>query len=55
MLNKNYKVLFLLRLLKSILTNFVDVFLVLYLVNENRYCNVFYLFFSYFTLKRPGC
>ena len=27
---ENYKVLFLLRLLKSILTNFVDVFLVLY-------------------------
>ena len=36
MLNKNYKVLFLLRLLKSILTNFVDVFLVLYFINVSN-------------------
>mgnify|MGYP004612863733 FL=1 len=33
MLNRNYKILFSLRLLKSILTNFVDVFLVLYFIN----------------------
>lgn len=33
MLSRNYKVLFSLRLLKSILTNFVDVFLVLYFIN----------------------
>ena len=36
MLSKNYKVLFLLRLLKSILTNFVDVFLVLYFINVSN-------------------
>ncbi len=36
MLSKNYKVLFSLRLLKSILTNFVDVFLVLYFVNVSN-------------------
>lgn len=36
MLSKNYKVLFSLRLLKSILTNFVDVFLVLYFINVSN-------------------
>lgn len=36
MLSKNYKVLFLLRLLKSILTNFVDVFLVLYFISVSN-------------------
>lgn len=36
MLSKNYKVLFWLRLLKSILTNFVDVFLVLYFINVSN-------------------
>ena len=36
MLSKNYKVLFLLRLLKSILTAFVDVFLVLYFINVSN-------------------
>ena len=33
MLSRNYRVLFSLRLLKSILTNFVDIFLVLYFIN----------------------
>lgn len=36
MLSRNYKVLFSLRLLKSILTNFVDVFLVLYFINVSN-------------------
>ena len=36
MLSRNYKVLFLLRLLKSILTKFVDVFLVLYFINVSN-------------------
>lgn len=36
MLSKNYKVLFSLRLLKSILTDFVDVFLVLYFINVSN-------------------
>lgn len=36
MLSKNYKVLFSLRLLKGILTNFVDVFLVLYFINVSN-------------------
>lgn len=36
MLSKNYKFLFLLRLLKGILTNFVDVFLVLYFINVSN-------------------
>ncbi len=36
MLSRNYKILFLLRLLKSILTNFVDVFLVLYFINVSN-------------------
>ncbi|MDD6223455.1 MAG: MFS transporter [bacterium] len=36
MLSRNYKALFSLRLLKSILTNFVDVFLVLYFINVSN-------------------
>ncbi len=36
MLSKNYKILFSLRLLKSILINFVDVFLVLYFINVSN-------------------
>ncbi len=36
MLSKNYKILFSLRLLKSILNNFVDVFLVLYFINVSN-------------------
>lgn len=36
MLSRNYKVLFFLRLLKGILTNFVDVFLVLYFINVSN-------------------
>lgn len=36
MLSRNYKVLFSLRLLKSILINFVDVFLVLYFINVSN-------------------
>ena len=36
MLSRNYKVLFSMRLLKSILTNFVDVFLVLYFINVSN-------------------
>lgn len=36
MLSKNYKILFSLRLLKSILTNFVDVFLVLYFITVSN-------------------
>ncbi len=36
MLNRNYKILFSLRLLKGILTNFVDVFLVLYFINVSN-------------------
>ena len=35
-MSRNYKVLFSLRLLKSILTNFVDVFLVLYFINVSN-------------------
>lgn len=36
MLSRNYKVLFSMRLLKGILTNFVDVFLVLYFINVSN-------------------
>lgn len=36
MLSRNYKILFSLRLLKSILTSFVDVFLVLYFINVSN-------------------
>lgn len=36
MLNKNYKILFSLRILKSVLANFVDVFLVLYFLNVSN-------------------
>lgn len=36
MLSKNYKILFSLRLLKSILANFVDIFLVLYFINVSN-------------------
>ena len=36
MLSRNYKVLFSMRILKGILTNFVDVFLVLYFINVSN-------------------
>lgn len=36
MLSKNYKILFSLRILKSILNNFVDIFIVLYFLTVSK-------------------